>query len=103
MRFSWFAAFMALGPISTSATILARLPEIPNLDFEHGPTGKLPLGWSASGPLRRGFRVVVTAERPHGGHQCVEIRRDSITVFSQEIGTLSRKIDATPYRGRRFR
>jgi C-terminal processing protease CtpA/Prc len=104
MRFSWFAPLMALEMIATSATVPSRLPESPNLDFEQGPTGRLPVGWSARGALLRGFRVVVTEERPHGGHVCVEIRRDSVTFGSLgDRGAISRKIDATPYRGHRIR
>ena len=102
MWFSKFALLMALGLISTSASTLPRLPSIPNLDFEQGPTGQLPIGWSARGALRRGFRVLVTEARPHGGRACVEIRRDSVNI-KQDLGPLSRKIDARPYRGRRIR
>ncbi|MBI1797877.1 MAG: hypothetical protein HYR74_12610 [Candidatus Eisenbacteria bacterium] len=102
MRLWSHGLLMALGLISASAAVPTRPPEIPNLDFEQGPTGELPPGWSAGGALRSGFRVLVTGAQPHGGSQCVEIRRDSIAFFSRELGTLSRKIDATPYRGRRF-
>ncbi len=103
MRLSWSTSLIALGLISAWATTVARPPGIPNLDFEQGPTGQVPLGWSARNTLNRGFRMLVTEEQPHGGRACVEIRRDTVTRMSQELGILARKIDATPYRGHRFR
>ncbi len=103
MRSSWFGPFMALEMLAAPAPVPSRPPPIPNLDFEQGPIGQMPAGWTARGALRRGFRMGTTDERPHGGNTCVKVVRDTITMVSLDLGVLFRKVDATPYRGRRFR
>jgi C-terminal processing protease CtpA/Prc len=104
MRFSWFLLPVVLAVIAASTGAVSRPPENHDLDFERGPTGQPPVGWSAQTAIGHGFRVAVTEKRPHGGRRCVEIRRESVTLNLQgQLGALERQIDATPYRGRRIR
>jgi len=89
--------------LAFAAAASASPPPISNLDFEQGPVGQVPIGWQATGALRRGFLVRVTEQRAHGGRACLEIRRDTLTTASAGNGSLIRAIDAAPYRGRRLR
>jgi C-terminal processing protease CtpA/Prc len=73
-----------------------------NLDFEQGAIDSLPPGWTARSALQRGYRVTLTDRQPHGGRRAAQIRRDTV-VWTPDYGTLGKKIDARPYRGRRVR
>jgi hypothetical protein len=101
--------------VRTSASILALLfltvaapaaaqgyRDLTNLDFEQGAVDSFPPGWTARGALRLGYRVTISDREPHGGRASALIRRDSV-VWAPEYGSMAKKLDARPYRGRRVK
>lgn len=93
-----------LGLVMLTGLPLAGTIASSNLDFEAGRIGEVPLSWNAQEALGERFLVAVTAQRPHGGTACVEIRRDSLSARSiGRIGRLSRALGAIPFRGHRVR
>ena len=100
-----FSRFIALIVVLTAAPVCAQeAPEaLHNLDFETGAPGEVPPGWSfPDTAVKGGFLVQLTDETAHGGRQSVLIDHTNWSTVGR-LGSLSKKIDAAPYRGKRVR
>jgi erythromycin esterase len=89
-----------------------RLRAPANLDFEDVTVGDapdpsrigLPVDWTVPGRLDKfDFRVVSSTENPYHGKRCVEISRPAGKHCGEIAGTISQRIEAEPYRGKKIR
>ena len=96
------AALVTLTMLAATSGFAADSRELTNLDFEQGVADSLPPGWRVASALSHGFRVSLVEARPHGGRRAALIERDARPSGS-ELGAISKKIDARPYRGKRIR
>lgn len=74
-----------------------------NLDLEGESDGQ-PTGWFQ--PINNevsGYRVDTTGLWPYAGRRSAVLHRELKRSYGRNLGTLSQKIDATPYRGKRVR
>jgi erythromycin esterase len=71
-----------------------------NLDFEQGPTGQQPAGWSFP-QQGNGFKATTENQACAGGWQCGHVVREKPT--DTPAASLAQRIDATPYRGKTIR
>ena len=97
--------FIALMLLFTVTPVVAQDAgeTLDNLDFETGTPGQTPPGWSW--PKRyndEGFSAQLTDEDAHGGRQSVVLAHTDLSKGGY-LGTLSKNLDATPYRGKRVR
>jgi len=77
------------------------LSEPSNLDFESGEPEIPPASWLVPKQSRDfDFSVTTSESNPHAGKRCAVISRSSDTHYGEMYGSLSQKIDATPYRGK---
>lgn len=75
-----------------------------NLDFESGETGKPPSGWALPpAQARFDFQFAVSEERPHSGQRCALLSRPPGKHYGEVVGSISQRIDAAAYRGKRIR
>lgn len=76
--------------------------KVENAGFETGSSGQPPIGWFVP-PItaQGGYQVAISTENPKEGKQCVVIA--SANPNGQGFGNMMQTIDATPYRGRKFR
>lgn len=95
-------------PRGTTLLLAAGLCAVPaaraqtglrNADFEEGPVGQLPPGWSVP---TAGYTAVTTDVRAHHGQHCARLSSDQ-TQDQAPFGNLMQSIDATPFRGQRVR
>lgn len=90
-------------PGGTTST-LRNLTSPENLDFESGEPGLIPEGWSAHKYRLANFdfAVEISTEHPQQGKKCVRISRKSGKHYGETCGSLSQRLDATPYCGKRI-
>jgi erythromycin esterase len=81
------------------------LPEPSNLDFELGTSVGIPEGWAVYPQyfMLHGYHAKMTAVNPQHGGRSMEISRDMTAHYGEFPGTVSQKIDATKFRGKRIR
>ena len=91
-------------PGGTSLT-QRNLPSPENLDFESGERGLIPEGWSANKYRLANFDFTVetSSEQPQGGEKCVKISRKPGKHYGEMHGSLSQRLDASPYRRKRIK
>jgi erythromycin esterase len=76
-----------------------------NLEFESSEPGLIPQGWNAHKYRLANFdfNVETSAEHPQQGKNCLKISRKSGKHYGETFGSLSQRLDATPYRGKRIK
>lgn len=76
-----------------------------NLDFENSDPGLIPKGWRANKYRLDNFDFAVETsnEQPQGGRRCVKISRMKGKHYGETYGSLSQRLDATPYRGKKIK
>ncbi|WGM39233.1 S41 family peptidase [Caulobacter sp. NIBR1757] len=72
----------------------------PNMNFDQGVAGAAPAGWRAA---TNGYESALDASDPHAGPLSVRLQRKADATAEQAFGTVSRTLDAAPYRGQRVR
>jgi erythromycin esterase len=79
-------------------------PRAGNLDFENDKDGALPSSWTVP-PVSKGvaYQVEVSGNQPVSGRHCVRVRSVEGKRYGERWGSLSQRIDATPYRGKKAR
>ena len=74
-----------------------------NGTFEEDTPGDVPKGYYAPSQMPRvGYRVAASGEQPKEGKRCGMITRDP-SPWPNAASSLSQRVDATPYRGKRVR
>lgn len=84
---------------------LSRPPVIDqptNLDFEEGSPGYAPDDWITT-LIGLGFEATTTADRPASGKRAAILSRLPQHHYGERAGSLTQRIDATAYRGKRIR
>ncbi|MEM7243964.1 MAG: S41 family peptidase [Acidobacteriota bacterium] len=75
-----------------------------NTGLEETAVGEVPEGWKASRRgLEAGFTMGVVEEAPSEGARCLRIARAPEDEAKGGFGTIVRRFDATPWRGKRVR
>ena len=76
-----------------------------NLNFESGQPGLIPEGWSAHKYRMANFDFIVetSTEHPQQGKKCVKISRKFGKHYGETYASLSQRLDATSYRGKRIK
>ncbi|HEY7543541.1 MAG TPA: erythromycin esterase family protein, partial [Blastocatellia bacterium] len=75
-----------------------------NLDFEEVESGKSPTGWLVPpATIKMGFEVAVSEERPSSGKRSAMISRTSDNYYGETAGSLTQRIAAAAYRGKRIK
>lgn len=78
-----------------------RLSDPVNLDFEKGPVGDLPPGWTVSGRRKIAhYRVVTVEGGPHSGDRAAMVNRIPGPHYGETYGGLEQRVAAEPYRGK---
>ena len=75
-----------------------------NLDFEEDSNGEEPSGWMVWSKFQRlGVELLVTNKNPYQGKHAAMIHRPEGVKFGEITPSLTQRIDATPYRGKKIR
>ena len=76
-----------------------------NLNFESSEPGVIPEGWSAHKYRLANFDFIVetSTELPQQGKKCVKISRKFGKHYGETYASLSQRLDATSYRGKRIK
>lgn len=76
-----------------------------NLDFESGDVGVIPEAWNVNKYSLANFNYIAetSSEQPYRGDKCVKINRSPGKHYGESFASLSQRIDARPYRGKRIR
>jgi C-terminal processing protease CtpA/Prc len=86
--------------IASSACSQTSPDSLTNLNFEIGEPGQSPPSWSH--PNNLAYVYTLTDENPHEGRQALRIQRSEASPDAS-FGTLTRRVDAAPYRGKLVR
>ena len=82
-------------------TSMAAAETVPaNAGFEQGRPGQAPDYWVV--PKIPGYHILISAENPNSGKQCVTVKRNT-EEESGPFGNVLQSIDAAPFRGKRLR
>jgi len=82
-----------------TSLVAAAETVLTNSGFEQGQPGQAPDRWRV--PKVPGYHVLISAENPKSGKQCVTIKRGTET--PGPFGNVMQKIDAASFRGKRVR
>ncbi len=81
-----------------------KLKQPTNLDFEAGEPGQTPDGWVTARWMRGlGFESATTSNQPSSGTRSAMLSRPAGDYYGESAGSLTQRIDATAYRGKRVR
>lgn len=81
-----------------------KLPAPSNTDFEESEPGAPPVGWqSTPNPSGYDFQIVTSEAGPHTGQRCAMISRSPGKHYGEMVGSVSQRVDAKAYRGKRIR